>query len=124
MIICWDLDGTLLKDKGVDYDTYCEFTPLMKLLRNQARPEDIDICVTGRTVLPPLLEGYFDEIYLRDWEPSTWEHYYSEYFVWKCETIYSLKPDLVFEDDQQICRWLTKHGVSCVWVPEYAYMHD
>ena len=60
--------------------------------------------------------------YCRNWEPKDWNQYYSQYFQWKVDTILKLQPDLVFEDDQQITRYLTRKGLSVVWVPMYAYM--
>ena len=123
MKIIWDLDGTILKDSGKDYEKPAEFTSLFKLfeyLNNDINT--INIVVTGRTELPSNLEGYFDEIHCRDWMPKDWNQYYPQYFQWKVDTILSLTPDLVFDDDQQICRYLIKKGLNVVWVPQHAYM--
>ena len=120
MKIVWDLDGTLFKDTGKDYDKCPAFTPLMTLLINMSEHENI--CVTGRTEIPKEVQCYFDKQYPRNWEPKDWNQYYSQYFQWKVDTILKLQPDLVFEDDQQICRYLTRKGISVVWTPMYAYM--
>jgi hypothetical protein len=122
MKIVWDLDGTLLKDVGKDYEKPADFTPLMQLLECLFGNNNYNIVVTGRTEIPQDLRGYFDEVYCRDWMPSDWDKYYPQYFQWKGDTILKLKPDLVFDDDQQICRYLTKKGLNVVWTPQYAYM--
>jgi hypothetical protein len=125
MKIVWDLDGTLLKDIGKNYDDPSQETPLSVLFRSMVNIIDyINIVVTGRTELPKQLEGLFDEVNCRDWEPQDWTKYYPQYFQWKVDTILKLKPDLVFDDDQQICRYLIKKGLNVVWVPEYAFMHE
>jgi hypothetical protein len=124
MRIIWDLDGTLLKDTGKDYDKNAETTPLKILLDELSEPcnEFENICVTGRTTLPMSMQGLFDEVYCRDWQPADWDKYYPQYFQWKVDTILKLQPDLVFEDDQQITRYLTKKGINVVWTPQYSYM--
>lgn len=123
MRIVWDLDGTLFHDTGKDYDKTPAFTPLMKLCEElSTRGEIENICVTGRTSIPIECKYLFDESHCRDWEPKDWNQYYPQYFQWKVDTVLALKPDLVFEDDQQICRYLTKKGLSVVWTPMYAYM--
>jgi len=123
MKIVWDLDGTLLKDSGKDYEKPAELTPLYQLFNKLSGSMGLfNIVVTGRTELPLNLKGCFDEVYCRDWMPQDWNQYYPQYFQWKVDTILSLKPDLVFDDDQQICRYLTKKGLNVVWTPQYAYM--
>jgi hypothetical protein len=122
MRIVWDLDGTLLRDTGKDYDQPAVFTPLFKLLQATGNCENV--VVTGRTTLPAGLKTYFDKKICRNWEPVNWDNYYGQYFQWKVDTILEINPDLVFDDDQQIVRYLTKKGISCVWTPEYAFMHD
>jgi len=123
MRIIWDLDGTLLKDIGKDYDKPAQKTPLVTLAKYlQGNTDVINIAVTGRTEIPLGYNGLFNEVYCRDWEPEDWDKYYPQYFQWKVDTIIGLKPDLVFDDDQQICRYLTKKGLSVVWTPQYAYM--
>ena len=112
---------------GKDYDKPAEFTPLKKLLDAMDKEGNAIhdfICVTGRTELPPELKNSFDEIYCRDWEPENWDHYYPQYFQWKVDTILKIKPDLVFDDDQQICRYLTAKGLAVIWVPQYAFMGE
>jgi hypothetical protein len=123
MRIIWDLDGTLLKDIGKDYEKPAETTSLLRLLENLN--EDFEnIVVTGRTELPPNLKFYFDRVYCRNWEPEDWNKYYPQYFQWKVDTILKLQPDLVFDDDQQICRYLTRKKINVVWTPQYAYMGE
>lgn len=122
-LICWDLDGTLLKDNGV-YGDKVEFTPLIGLFDMLHNEKNCNIVVTGRTNIPACWCMEFDIVYCRDWEPENWDRYYPQYFQWKVDTILKLKPNLVFEDDQQICRYLTKKGINCIWVPEYAHMHQ
>ena len=123
MKIVWDLDGTLFKDTGKDYDQTPAFTPLMKLCDELSTHGEIEsICVTGRTSIPIECKYLFNMSYCRNWEPKDWNQYYSQYFQWKVDTILKLQPDLVFEDDQQITRYLTKKGLSVIWTPMYAYM--
>jgi hypothetical protein len=47
--------------------------------------------------------------------------YYARYFQWKVDLILKIKPDLVFDDDQQICRYCNKAGIKAVWVPACSY---
>jgi hypothetical protein len=47
--------------------------------------------------------------------------YYARYFNWKIEQIAALAPDLVFDDDQQICRYLNRAGIPAVWTPACAF---
>lgn len=123
MRIVWDLDGTLFKDTGKDYEKCPEFTPLMKLCEELSSHSQItSLCVTGRTSIPEECKYFFDASWCRDWEPEDWNTYYPRYFQWKVDTILKLQPDLVFEDDQQIVCYLTKKGVSVIWTPMYAYM--
>jgi hypothetical protein len=83
-----------------------------------------NILVTGRTEIEEWLREYFDEIHCRDFPLEPYHTYYSRYWQWKIDTILGLKlkPALVFDDDQQICRALLAKDIGAVWVPQNAYM--
>jgi len=132
----WDLDGTLFKDTGKDYDKAAILTPLYFLLDQMILNDNIEnIVITGRTSLPKVrfriddkkpfeIDHYFNKIICRNWEPADWSKYYPQYFQWKVEQIMEQEPWLVFEDDQQITRYLTKMHIDVIWTPMYAHMGE
>lgn len=124
MKIVWDLDGTLLQDDGNYARNYVTVTPLFTLLEyfHDNDKKVVNVCVTGRDKIPIQLKGLFDVEICRDWIPLDWNKYYSQYFQWKVDTIIAQKPDLCFEDDQQITRYLIQKGLNVVWTPMFSFM--
>ncbi len=123
MDIVFDCDGTLTIDTG-EYDKAPTFTPGLQLLAALANGTDHCLyLVTGRDKCPPWLKQFFlpYRIKCRDFPVQPEETYYARYFQWKIGVITELKPHLVIDDDQQICRYLNAHNVNALWTPAFAY---
>ena len=121
-IIVWDADGTLFYDEGKNYDDPGVWTPLIEMLKLLQNNETYNILVTGRDHVPLEMSQYFKEVHCRPFPVEPYNTYYSRYHQWKLETIVALKPDLVIDDDQQICRACLGRKIKAIWVPQNAFM--
>ena len=128
MRFVFDFDGTLALDSGKDYDQPAQRAPLWQLVeylmdcsQESGAPSNKTYLVTGRDSVQDEVKGFFDEVHCRPFPVEPANTYYARYFQWKVDTIQSLKPDLVFDDDMQICRYLNAHGINAVWTPACAF---